>query len=310
MFRKILQKFSYLVAGLALAVQIFVILAKTNFFFELFTHYALYYAIFWSIFALICATRKHFACALILTLIASINIAEISPYFARTEAITTNSQANETVTILSNNFYYKNQNTDDFLELIKEENPDIFIVHEAGHIWISLLSELIKTYPSLYLTKETGVHGILIGSKTPGIFTEIPLGEAFGLEFIPTNGAFKILAVHPEAPFTQKFAKARNTQFQDITTYIRNQNDTNNKIVIIGDFNCTPWSPYFTDLLKAGLKDAQIGFGLSPTWHSGLSPFKIQIDHALVTDSVAVDSFKVLRQVAGADHLPIEVKVH
>jgi endonuclease/exonuclease/phosphatase (EEP) superfamily protein YafD len=78
-------------------------------------------------------------------------------------------------------------------------------------------------------------------------------------------------------------------------------------IIVAGDFNCTPWSPLFADLLAAtGLHDSALGFGTWPTWYSSLLPLGIKIDHVLVAHGVAVRNHQVGHDV-GSDHFPVIV---
>ncbi|MFA5855683.1 MAG: endonuclease/exonuclease/phosphatase family protein [Candidatus Gracilibacteria bacterium] len=299
----------------ALTIQTFVLLAKTSYFFELFTHYAVYYATAWTALAVIALLKKRFACALLLLTVAGINSAEIAPYFLHVQTQTgTTAEDHQTemnFSVLSSNFYYQNQNTKALLTLAKKENPTILVIHEASEIWRPLLPEIQKTYPYSYLTQETGVDGILIASRTTGTFTKIPLSTSFGLLFTPENGP-EVLAVHPFAPLNAMLAKGRNEQFADLATFAKKLAANNKPLIVIGDFNCTPFSPYFKDLLNSsGLIDTRIGEGILPSWHSGFSPFKIPIDHALVSAELKqkVTFFKTLPAIEGTDHLPIEITI-
>jgi endonuclease/exonuclease/phosphatase (EEP) superfamily protein YafD len=81
-------------------------------------------------------------------------------------------------------------------------------------------------------------------------------------------------------------------------------------LVVIGDYNMTPWAGPFRQFLHAsGLVNSQQGFGLQPTWHSALPAIlRIPIDHCLHSDS-----FTTLRRIigpdVGSDHLPLFVEL-
>jgi endonuclease/exonuclease/phosphatase (EEP) superfamily protein YafD len=78
-------------------------------------------------------------------------------------------------------------------------------------------------------------------------------------------------------------------------------------LLIAGDFNTTPHSPHFTDLInRSGLRSAALGRHWAPTWPTFFMPAGIQIDHVLVSDGVAVKRFETGPAV-GSDHLPIIV---
>ncbi len=264
---------SLLLTG-AIFIQSMVLLGKTWWFFELFTHYAPYYATIGSFFAILTLARRNFVQALLWITLVSMNLGVLSPYL--TTQIQTNS-APPDLTLLTQNVYYLNSNTEELLELATQIQPDIVVIHEAGSVWKEGLDSFQELYPYTALTKNTGVHGIAMASKIPGTFKEIPLGEHTGLEFTPLSGAYHILGVHPEAPLTSTWAKDRNAQFADLSLYVQSSSVP---VLVTGDFNCTPWSPYFSDLLqKTGLRDARLGFGFVPTWHAHEVWFQLPSDN-------------------------------
>jgi endonuclease/exonuclease/phosphatase family metal-dependent hydrolase len=76
-------------------------------------------------------------------------------------------------------------------------------------------------------------------------------------------------------------------------------------LVVVGDMNITPFSPWFQQLLVDGaLRSAADGFGWQPSWPSFIPLAGIQIDHALVNSRVAVEHF-TRGSPTGSDHLPI-----
>lgn len=308
-----------------LILHIFLALAETWWFFELFTHYALYSLNIGLLCLLASLLLKHWRLALLFTLSLSINLATLAPYLTAPSPLAsasaevpasaqiTNEQ--EPFTLLSFNFFYQNDNFEEFATLLKQENPDIFIIHEAGPQWKDGVALFTEDYPYYFLTQATGIHGILIASKTPGAFREIPLGRHSGLEFIPATSLlskldpFPILGVHPSAPISETYAEDRNTELKDIASYAQNHAST----VIIGDFNATPWSPHMRDLIKtSGLRDARLLASnpnhskLEPTWHANNPLFRLPIDHALLTSNLTATDFHTGTALS-SDHWPIVV---
>jgi endonuclease/exonuclease/phosphatase (EEP) superfamily protein YafD len=75
--------------------------------------------------------------------------------------------------------------------------------------------------------------------------------------------------------------------------------------VLIGDFNLSPWSPFFPPLLKqAGLVNARDGFGILPTWPTFFVPAMIPLDHCLVSPEARVTNIETGPDI-GSDHLPL-----
>jgi endonuclease/exonuclease/phosphatase (EEP) superfamily protein YafD len=78
-------------------------------------------------------------------------------------------------------------------------------------------------------------------------------------------------------------------------------------VILFGDLNVTPWSPYFADLLKhGGLKDTSQGRGLFGSWPSWLPGLRIPLDHCLTSPAILVAD-KRLGPKVGSDHLPMMI---
>jgi len=291
-----------------LLLELFVLLGKLWWFFELFTHYPLYYAIFAAILLVLALLFRHFKLALIVSVLLSLSLGTLAPYLNRTPSFlnTATSFQEADLTVLSNNFYFLNDNFKEIQDLLIEENPEIFVIQEAGVQWKEALPLFQENYPYLSMTWKTGVQGMVIGSKIQGSFQEISLGSYFGLEFMPQDQSFRLLVVHPPAPLNLAWAKERNAQFEDLSTYAR---QSLLPTLVIGDFNSTPWSPFFQKLLKkSGLTDARIGFGLVPSWHANNPLFRLPIDHVLIKGGFQAVNFYTTRALS-SDHWPIVVKL-
>ena len=84
----------------------------------------------------------------------------------------------------------------------------------------------------------------------------------------------------------------------------------NQDLIVIGDFNSTPWySPFRQLISKSGLINSQRGFGIQTTWNSALPPlFRIPIDHCLHSKSLTTIKRFVGSDI-GSDHLPLFVEL-
>jgi endonuclease/exonuclease/phosphatase (EEP) superfamily protein YafD len=82
-----------------------------------------------------------------------------------------------------------------------------------------------------------------------------------------------------------------------------------NPVVLVGDFNATPWSASFRTLQRRGLlHDTLWGAGLQASWPEGWGPLSIPIDHVLHT----ADLGSVDRRTGpsfGSAHRPVLVSV-
>ena len=112
------------------------------------------------------------------------------------------------------------------------------------------------------------------------------------------------MGVHPTSPkpTEPEDSRERNYQLDHIGATVEG---VAGPVIVAGDFNTTPWSPHFRDLLATtGLRDAGTGRGWLPTWPGRLGPAGIPIDHVLVRGEVAVTGLRRGPDV-GSDHYPL-----
>jgi len=289
----------------ALLIQTMVFLSAHFWFFELFSHYAIYYILIGSAISLALLFRRMFKSLLIIVVLIGINLGAIHPYLQIIDN-NYNDLPTPDLTILANNYYYKNELQTDLVTLIEKEDPDIFMIHEANQAWFDSIDQLLEIYPYIGTTEFPGIKGMIIASKLPGEFHELKLGGNNSLEFKLFDNSLTVLAVHPTAPLVASFAEERNLQF---TAFAQYAETIDTPLVMMGDYNSTPWSPIFEDFLKeSGLTDARIGHGIINTWHANNWLFKLPIDHALVSDDLQVIDFYGTEPLS-SDHLPIVVKL-
>jgi endonuclease/exonuclease/phosphatase (EEP) superfamily protein YafD len=81
------------------------------------------------------------------------------------------------------------------------------------------------------------------------------------------------------------------------------------RVVVVGDLNVTPFSPAFAALLGEGrLRDSLVGQGLQSSWLSRWLPFGLTLDHVLVGRGIEVLS-RARGQQFGSDHSPIVIDI-
>lgn len=79
--------------------------------------------------------------------------------------------------------------------------------------------------------------------------------------------------------------------------------------MLAGDFNATPWSPFFRDFLRHSRVSAGAStWSLNPTWPAGSVGtvlLRIPLDHCRVSADLAVVSQQVGPDI-GSDHFPLQ----
>src|SRR5690606_33163560 len=129
---------------------------------------------------------------------------------------------------------------------------------------------------------------------------------AIDATLVAPAGALRLIGVHLRAPTDPRSAAERDRQLDALAALVAR---IDGPLVVAGDFNLTPYSPYFEDLVDAtGLRDSRTGSGPGFTWPSFFPLLGVPIDHCLVSPDVHVAALRRL-SAFGSDHYPIVVEL-
>ena len=218
----------------------------------------------------------------------------------------------QVIRIVSLNVLTSNQSKDKVIRYIKSEKPNIIIVSEIDEIWRSALDKAFnKTHRYNKLWTSWDNFGI-------GVYSQLPFEPGsrikhhgsfqiayLDLYFRQQQEQFRVIGMHPVPPSNAAYWHERNKQMADTAQLVADQPDL--PTIVCGDLNCSPWSPFYHEMLKVGnLSNAAEGFGLWPTWTAFSIFLGLPIDHVLVNSKVQVLDHRVGKNI-GSDHRAITV---
>jgi len=109
-----------------------------------------------------------------------------------------------------------------------------------------------------------------------------------------------VFAVHAPGPGSRREQGLRNRYLAHLAAAVAK---IDGPVVVLGDFNTSPWSPAYRDLVTAGGLTSASG-GHIATWPVWFAPFRVPIDHILVRGPVTVlDATR--GPDLGSDHFPV-----
>ena len=219
------------------------------------------------------------------------------------------STAPEGIRVMAYNLWIDNPKIDAIEQSIQHENPDILFLSEISQATMDELRSRLD-YPYNY--RATGGNNALFSrysileatTDDLGVKTE---GRALNLvaKLQVEDEIVTAIGVHPPIPILRKFFHIRNQQLDSL---IRASRERDGKLIVLGDFNTTPWSPYFDRLERQSqLQNAGRGQWVWATWYFNKTLksryIKIPIDHILTR------GFKPLKtwtgMAGGSDHKPV-----
>ncbi len=214
--------------------------------------------------------------------------------------------------VMSVNLLASNHDNSRLLSEINAIEPDLIVFQEYTTRWHQMLSSALNSYPhSIHEVIDTP-FGIAAYSKLPFRQQAISyfnqrLSPAVDVELEVNTQSVRVLGIHPIPPMSSSTFDMRNRYFDDLA---QQSVGGDQPLIIIGDFNATPWSYHFKALLnRAGLKSSRDGFELHPTWPGGFWPLWTPIDHIVHNQKVQLIHFDSGNRF-GSDHTPVWADLH
>ncbi|MDD3276663.1 MAG: endonuclease/exonuclease/phosphatase family protein [Kiritimatiellales bacterium] len=202
-----------------------------------------------------------------------------------------------------------NGNTGRVLDAIGQFNPDVLLLEEVTPKREYELAGLNTAYPYRIAVPRNDCFGIMLLSKVPLSQTNVVvLGDAGVPSILATahfpQGEVSLIGTHPVPPISAEYSKHRNVQLAALPQIARTQKYP---VLLMGDLNASPWSPYFTRLLRdSGLKNSMRGFGFQPSWPANIQFLRIPIDQILYSPEIVIHR-RAVGVDTGSDHLPVIV---
>ena len=237
----------------------------------------------------------------------ALNLGAIGPYWWGTVA---EPMGPERLTIVHLNTAAANPDKEAIVAFVRSAGADVVLLAEVTPVLLELLEQ-----PDLGMHPVAGTPagtpiGLLALARDPtvrGRITNLGVSEvpAVLLELELGGQPIQILGFHTSSPGREARSSDRDDQ---MAAAGRRVQERSTPMVLIGDFNATPWTGAFRDLLDAGLVDGQRGRGVAGSWPAGWGPFKIPIDHAVHTPELTTTSY-VFGDSAGSDHRSLTVTI-
>jgi len=210
------------------------------------------------------------------------------------------------VRVLVLNVLTSSSSHDAVRRLITDTRPDIVALVEVDRIWLDALAPVLGEYAGRIEEPRNDNFGVALYARGPvtGAAEELGSGRpTIVAQVAVASVSLSVILTHPWPPMNPIAAEALGVQLDAIALRARSMSN----VLVMGDFNTTPWSRRFRRLLStSGLCDSRDGFGIQPTYPANLWPAQIPIDHLLHACTIGVTGRRVERDV-GSDHLPVVV---
>lgn len=261
-----------------------------------------------SVLAIIWLTvQKKWILALIPFLALAINVVVLAPFF-----IGLPSSADAKAKTLS--ILHLNTNKGDAsLASLDNFGADIIFLQEVTPELVPTLEERLPNYRLVFSHPLDNTHGsaMLIANKTqidtfsPRInyLPETNVRPLLSVNVVLGEQNVQLLSMHAIRPHHIGADEYQQVEYDAVAAWGKAQINRGDELVMIGDFNATPWSQRFKDFLHdSQTADSMLGFGIQNSWIVFLPMWLgLPVDNAVISDGLTVVERETVA-VRGSDH--------
>jgi len=299
---------------LLLIATLLAALASVHWFLELFGHFTPHYALAAVLFAATLALLRAWRWAALACALALWNGYPVARLLLQDTPAAATTQ--NRFTVFHFNVNMSHQRPQRIVSHVQRsaEDIDVVVLLEATNDFDNVLHALKENFPHQIKHLQDSPFGIAIASKHAFDFGAISQEPS---RFFPHIEAtiklpgravpLALFAVHAPPPVSGELANDRNDKLAHVARKVAAQAAMTP--VVIGDFNMTPWSPYFQRFITgSGLRDARTPHRFDNTWPVTFdnANLGLAIDHSFAHPSLQMIK-RVIGPDLGSDHLPVTV---
>ena len=243
------------------------------------------------------------------TILILANAHPIASFYFDGNNITHPDESQSLLRVMSLNVLKENNQYNKTISKINNENPDILLLIEIDNKWLDQMSQIENNYPyKITAPSSDSYFGMAMYSKSKFIKQRIEAWGRHKIHYISASiedsrkNTINIVGVHARPPLTRESAQDNYNQLEHL---IQQASLNPEAVVVMGDFNHTPWSYRYNALVNKGplynVASGAIPYG---TWFKQLLG-GILIDHILVKNLSARDWH--LGSDVGSDHAAVIV---
>ena len=207
------------------------------------------------------------------------------------------------------------------LDHLNQTQPDIIFIQELSPEVAAQLSTALPTYDIVVSQPQTNTRGVgMLLSQTADITLidsqiitlepdiERPIISA---RITYNDQRLHLLSWHTIRPSHEWAYTFQQRTFDSLAQWAKTEQEAGWDVLILGDFNTTPWSKPFAQLLIEGdLHDSLYGRELQNSWAPANTPLwaGLPIDHAIHSENVYTTR-RVIGPHVGSDHRPVHINI-
>lgn len=201
--------------------------------------------------------------------------------------------------------------------LLARLQPDVVGLQESGGFWREMVKQWNVQFPQISILDPKVHHhelSLLSSQRVPWRkLQRVPLTREYkraglAVEFEWQGRTVSLLTVHSKRPTSRENVDLIREWHEAIADWVRQKKAQGHAVIVMGDFNCTPWMSIYREFIKKlDLYEAGRGNPFAATWQNP-SPVRLMIDHIFFSEDWQLLSWKVMDNV-DSDHRPVMVNL-
>lgn len=187
--------------------------------------------------------------------------------------------------LLSANVLGSNRRAQDFLDLVRDNDPDIVLTLESNAWWQEQLDALETDYPYTMKCAQENLYGMHVYSRLPlgetliDYLVQPDLPSMHACVRLRSGNEVRVHFLHP-APPSPTEAATTSGRDAELVIVARSVAENHAPTIVAGDLNDVAWSSSTRLFRKiSGLLDPRIGRGMYNTFHAGYPFLRWPLDH-------------------------------
>ena len=218
------------------------------------------------------------------------------------------------ITLLIANVYQENRQSESYLKLIDECNPDVVLMVETNKWWEQemdviggdypnqLKIPLENTYGMIFYSRlelRNGSINFLVENDIPSIQVEVKL---------KSGDWIRLYCLHPQPPVPQENPRSTERD-KEILMVAKMAKDCTLPVIVMGDLNDVAWS-YTTELFGkvSAMLDPRRGRGFFNSFNAKYFFLRFPLDHIFCSADFTLSGIKRMNS-CGSDHFPMCVNL-
>lgn len=211
--------------------------------------------------------------------------------------------------LITCNVKQSNRDYGALIGLLRDRDPDIFVLMEVDHDWRDALAETLGRYETTVEQPQDNTYGMILASRFPLDDVEVTDLLTKGVPSIRATVSlsddlcFRLYAIHPEPPVPNHGTEGRDGETGIVALMVR---DEKLPVLVTGDLNDVAWSRTTHRFRRVSrLLDPRLGRAIFSTFDARYPVIRWPLDHLFVAPQFRLNRMERLRAV-GSDHFPVQ----